>query len=417
MKEVIIKNDFDHSYLLIEESEIEKNYIFKMLMNNKIPGLLECKIRYIEESSYCAYDITAKRSLEQEYINKKMCFSDIIELFYGINVVMCQAKEYLLDQKGFWLEPAYIFKDLETEEISCLYFPSHKEEFEKQKAYRQLADFLLDKIDHKDEHAVNMAYHFYKISKEEYFSFDSFVNFMEKEALLVKAKERRESVLVEDHTYSIQENSSELFNENVYGFPNEKSEDKLSRIKWWIPGIMFLIGGFLSIGYVCFPLFREYPLFVLLPGLSSIVSASICMIRNILHLYRERCEADYIEPEKPVRVEEYFDDTLDDVTVFFDQEEYLRLKWKEGRFSKEHILDTFPLNVGKLKESVQVFINDSSVSRLHARFRSQGSTLYLQDLDSTNGTFINGKRLVAGEDAIIKRGDEIQFGKIIVNVV
>ena len=41
----------------------------------------------------------------------------------------------------------------------------------------------------------------------------------------------------------------------------------------------------------------------------------------------------------------------------------------------------------------------------------------MQDLDSTNGTFVNGRRLASGEEVVIKRNDEIQFGKIIVNVV
>ena len=93
------------------------------------------------------------------------------------------------------------------------------------------------------------------------------------------------------------------------------------------------------------------------------------------------------------------------------------LPFTARHFSKEYVLESFPVTIGKLKESVQVEIKDASISRLHARLRKQGNTIYIQDLDSTNGTFVNGKRLLAGEDAIIKRGDEIQFGKIIVNVV
>ena len=110
-------------------------------------------------------------------------------------------------------------------------------------------------------------------------------------------------------------------------------------------------------------------------------------------------------------------DVADDVTVFFDQDEYLTLKWKEGHFSKEYILEEFPVTVGKMQSSVQMVIEDVSVSRLHARFRKHGNAVYLQDLDSTNGTFVNKRQLKPSEESIIKRGDEIQFGKIIVNVV
>ena len=419
MKEVIIKNEFDHSYLFVNENEPENNYVLKMLTQNKIPGLLECKLRCIEEKSYCAYDITAKRSLVQKFAERKMLFSDLMELFYELHKIISCANEYLLSQEGFWMEPQYIFSDLDTEELACLYFPCSEICKEgKREKYRKLADFLLDKIDHKDEHAVNTAYHFYKISKEEFFSFESFVGFIEKEAMLVQARERKNranansenTMPVNYEQEALEEHSDVLIGETPWDVEKEKP-------KWWISGILFGLGAVLTIGYLVIPLLKNYALFILLPGLTSIVMAIVLMLRNIVLLFKQSREEAYIEPSSPVSVEEYFDNTLDDVTVYFDQEEYLRLKWKEGRFSKEYILEEFPATVGKLKESVQVEVNDPSISRLHARFRKQANTIYLQDLDSTNGTFVNGKRLGMGEEAIIGRGDEIQFGKIIVNVV
>ena len=123
MKEVIVKSEFDHSYLLVEERDLDSGYKWKMLTQNKIPGLLECKVRYIEDKSYCSYDITSKKSLEQEYTDKKLQFNDLVELFYGIHRNMCQSNEYLLEYKDFWLHPQYIFKDLETGEVFCLCYP------------------------------------------------------------------------------------------------------------------------------------------------------------------------------------------------------------------------------------------------------------------------------------------------------
>ena len=62
-------------------------------------------------------------------------------------------------------------------------------------------------------------------------------------------------------------------------------------------------------------------------------------------------------------------------------------------------------------------IEDASISRLHASIKEHGNAVFLQDLDSTNGTFVNGRRLASREEVVIKRNDEIQFGKIVVNVV
>lgn len=417
MKEVIVKREFDHSYLLIEENGFDSGYKWKMLIHNKIPGLLECKIRYIEDKSYCSYDITSKKSLEQEYADRKMKFDDLVELFYGIHRNVCQSKEYLLEYKDFWLHPQYIFKDLETEELFCLCYPQKVQANDvKQEKYRALADFILDKIDHKDEHAVNIAYHFYKLSKEEFFSFEMFVNFMEKETLMVRAEERRDKRQTETNDFLIQEEDFRERQEQQEEIFNMEKEE-WTFINGGILGVLFLLGVILIAGYCFIPILKNYTMYILIPGLLLVILAIVLLIRNVIMYIKNNRESQYEEVVEPVRVEEYFDDTLDEVTVFFDKEEYMYLKWKEGHFSKEYILESFPVTIGKLKESVQVEIKDASISRLHARLRKQGNTIYLQDLDSTNGTFINGKRLASGEDAIIKRGDEIQFGKIIVNVV
>ncbi len=414
MREVLIKSEFDRSFLLINNDGLEESYEYAMLIHNRISGLLDCKSRYLEEKSYCAYDISSKRSLEQEYASKKMGFTDLVDLFYGIHRAITKAGEYLLRQENFLLLPQYMYMDLESEELECLYVPEAEElSLERKEAYRALADFLLDKVDHKDEHAVNITYHFYKISKEDFFSFDSFVSFMEKEILLVQAKERKEKIKEED-SVPVCIREAESVKEEI---AIEETGNSGESFKWWIPGSMFLMGALLTALYLFVPWGKDYAGYVLVPGLSIIVWAIILLLRNLILVYKDRQEAECIRENEIVRIEEYFDDGMDDVTVFFDKEEFLCLKWKEGHFSKEYSMDAFPLTVGKVKEGVQIEIRDASVSRLHARFRKQGNSIFLQDLDSTNGTFVNEKRLQTGEEAIIKRGDEIQFGKIIVNVV
>lgn len=418
MKEVIVKSEFDRSYLLVNNEGLEEYYEYNMLINNKISGLLDCKPRYLEEQSYWAYDISSKKSLEQEYAMHKMGFKDLVDLFYGIHTSIKKAGEYLLKQESFLFLPQYMFKDLDSNELECLYFPdSGLESKEKKEAYRALADFLLDKVDHKDEHAVNITYHFYKISKEDFFSFESFVSFMEKELLLAQAEEKKERVREEENNSSIciQEMDSLKDDGKNWGEDTLSKEEEM--FKWWIPGIMLLVGAVFIALYMVVPLFKKYASYVLLPGLTIIVWAMILLMRSFVLMYKDRQEAECISEKEPVRIEEYFDDVMDDVTVFFDKEEFFCLKWKEGRFSKEYSMDSFPLTVGKLREGVQIEINDASISRLHARFRKQEGDILLQDLDSTNGTYLNGRRVQTGEEAIIKRGDEIQFGKIIVNVV
>ncbi len=62
-----------------------------------------------------------------------------------------------------------------------------------------------------------------------------------------------------------------------------------------------------------------------------------------------------------------------------------------------------------------ILINDAQVSRHHARVTLQGSTYLLEDLGSTNGTFVNGRR-VSGPVAL-SAGDMIGLGDTIVLAV
>jgi FHA domain/zinc-ribbon domain len=55
---------------------------------------------------------------------------------------------------------------------------------------------------------------------------------------------------------------------------------------------------------------------------------------------------------------------------------------------------------------------DAKVSRRHARITYRGNIHMIEDLGSTNGTFVNrGRRLLPGSPQVLAEGDEIIVGK------
>jgi hypothetical protein len=59
---------------------------------------------------------------------------------------------------------------------------------------------------------------------------------------------------------------------------------------------------------------------------------------------------------------------------------------------------------------------DAGVSRRHARLWQQSDGYVLEDLQSANGTFINGQRLTANLPTKVRSGDEIGFGTLLVRL-
>jgi pSer/pThr/pTyr-binding forkhead associated (FHA) protein len=55
---------------------------------------------------------------------------------------------------------------------------------------------------------------------------------------------------------------------------------------------------------------------------------------------------------------------------------------------------------------------DNGVSRKHAVIRRSGTDCTIEDMGSTNGTYINRKRLQPHAPQAIKPGDEVRFGKL-----
>ncbi|HEY3884620.1 MAG TPA: FHA domain-containing protein [Vicinamibacterales bacterium] len=75
---------------------------------------------------------------------------------------------------------------------------------------------------------------------------------------------------------------------------------------------------------------------------------------------------------------------------------------------------TFRILPGNIKTAGRApradFIVDAPlVSRIHCRFTAGTDQLEVTDLESTNGTFVNGKRV---PKALLKNGDRVGVGRV-----
>ncbi len=72
---------------------------------------------------------------------------------------------------------------------------------------------------------------------------------------------------------------------------------------------------------------------------------------------------------------------------------------------KEYIL------IGKKRDKVDIFLNSDTISRIHARIEKCTDGMYVTDLFSTNGTFLDGHRLEPNRSAKLCDGAQLSFSE------
>ncbi len=78
-----------------------------------------------------------------------------------------------------------------------------------------------------------------------------------------------------------------------------------------------------------------------------------------------------------------------------------------GRAGESFAVDQERMSIGRTPDA-PIFLDDVTVSRNHALLVRRNDGLYIDDLGSLNGTYVNRKRI---ESHLLVDGDEIQIGK------
>jgi hypothetical protein len=85
-------------------------------------------------------------------------------------------------------------------------------------------------------------------------------------------------------------------------------------------------------------------------------------------------------------------------------------KYQGGEFP---IASEKPILIGRSSDLDMVLVEDM-VSRKHARISMQGEQIWIEDLGSTNGTFVNGEKI---KRARLKEGDRVLIGTSILKLI
>jgi DNA-directed RNA polymerase subunit RPC12/RpoP len=130
------------------------------------------------------------------------------------------------------------------------------------------------------------------------------------------------------------------------------------------------------------------------PGRSTV---ALRIDPNLLRLRRPQVQTGVLSPEKQVTL---VIRGISEKFIFQDKTEIIL-----GR--------TDPLTVSPTHFDLTTYGgHDRGVSRMHALLRFEDTSITITDLNSANGTFINGTRLVANTPHVLKDNDEIRLGNL-----
>lgn len=439
------QKELQKTYVIAEECERDgiENYFGQMVLRGGIRGLSGCEMHLIDGQREIWYDITCMQSLEQVFAVKEMGYPDLKNLLRQVIRISAEMEKYLLDSRQICFEPEFLYWDLEKERAMFLYdFTEEKPESN----IVRLAEFILERTCHEDEEAVNLAYFFYECSAKESFSLKEVEQYLEKDTQNTESERK----LSQDQIREEQDRKEEV--ETWTG--QEKKQEETPLISFLPENAKF--GKQKETGLVCvvmavlcgisFLIFQRY---YLMTGWEELIwgSISVCFLLagGLFFLYgyrmgkREDCmekkdtcnsmagnglsetdrslnqEAEFwqwdTEEKNTGGNKEY--DRAAGKTLYVGKSsfhrEYSLTEIKKGS-EKEYVISSYPFVIGKDKERVNLSIREHSVSRIHARLLEKDGSIYIEDLHSTNGTYLNDLPLEPHDRVKIKRGDIILFG-------
>lgn len=477
------ERSMNHNYLVLGKCDFfgtadggSKNYRVRMLLENKIQGLLPVTLRQINGEHKYYYEINSLQSLDRLIEKSELKYRELRALFLGCVTIFDRLEEYLLSGEQLIIQPDFIYVNVESMEPYFVCYPDYTGDV--RVSFVEFVDALLTRIDHTDEQAVMLGYQVYRYTRNPNYVLSEIRKFTEcpmehvseessyrnlthhnetsnefcfsPENPIAEVSDsgkknnrnnnRKNESLEQCYNSSVMENYELYRDDDNDDFQNKKGDKKQ------LIGGIFCIFTALCAGtiIVCartlklFALSGDNELYMYGAIAMALVAAALFFISYIKtvrqeneiaqlneeeedELYAELMKRDIVnnetKKEMPCMNSNYKKGTVSlgtaSETVCLEgaviEERVLR-----GKINGTEVnvpLDHLPLTVGKLGGVSDFIINDTTVSKMHARFEEHNGKVCVCDLNSTNGTVHNGEVIAMNTPVALEPGDQLRFGR------
>lgn len=461
MPEISFERSMNHNYMILRKCsyfgscDISRDYRTRMLLENRIPGLLPVTHRLVNGESCYYYEINSLQSLDRLYNKTEIRYDGLLSLLSGCVKLFEGLEEYLLDGAQIIMEPAMIYLNVERMEPYFVCYPDY--EGDVRLSFMEFIDELLTRIDHTDECAVMLGYQIYRYTRNPNYVISGIGNIMGYVTGELVHRQKAVATNLAAVEEDCRENQADCA---VYADDEESDvEESPYDARRNAGKITDLAGGiFCSLVALCSGaiILGARTIHAFEPGRNSELylfgAMAMALVAAVLFFYchakkrRQNMETEQDDGDEDIM---YYTDAgggddlqgafckkpqevqPDNVQLFksyqqdycaqshYGETEYLgdgvveerllcgRINGKEVSIS----LDRLPMTVGKLANMSDLVINDTAVSKMHARFEEHDGRVYVCDLNSTNGTARNGVLLGVNQSVALEPGDRLRFGR------
>lgn len=431
--EVSYKRDLHSSYLVLhkKDNSDDEYYCVHMLQANNLKGVIRPEPRTIDNRVLYYYDITSKQSMETLYTKNTISYERVKGLFSNLADLVEQTYEYLLNENDLILEPEHMYIDLATTQLNICYYPGYNKDLKNQIV--SLTEHIMNKLEYGDRDAVLYVYNLYAVCRDEGFSFSKLLSAIRGSKRDIKDIRNPYANLSEakpETDDKARENQIPVMPEKIY----DDTEQYYYPLRTYIYTGASIIGGIalliLAIStriiYTSMGKRIDYgKLTALLLVLLIIIGYLMKIIWNKNNrLTRIISRHEYIDP-RPERIspkEPYVKKIPDEgkekpsnPTVLLNKVTPYSGCYLEPEDNAAYDIiniNEFPFIIGKQKDNVDYFLDNEVISRYHVKITRGDNIYYITDLNSTNGTCLNGEPLSCYQRYEILKGNEVTIAGI-----
>lgn len=445
---------YNKNYVILSECNIpdyKECYRSKMLKSNKLDNFLIYDTQTINGTIQFTYDISSKQSLYNFYENSLIDYDIIRHIIMSLKSAFDTLNNYLLEPDYIILDPKLIYINIATKSIYFCYCPGHKNNF-----YDSLSEFLcyiLSKIDHNDNNSIILAYSLQQQSIQDNYTFDDLMQILNKPVFEHEKEpvpEEPERVCSESSTSSDTFYQEASYEDNPYdsldltGTSTSETREPITVSDNQLVSLLCFVCTF-ALGYCCFvqKLFSPIVLGILVV---SCIAAIILIAKKGIFTKKVDKPADMETSPFPSKQSSPYHSIVTDIvnpdiahskitnTDFPYSSENLKsestycedtvilgyrktantpqLIYTGTDFTSEVYIDCFPFVIGKMQDTVNMVIDNPMISRIHARIFLKEEHFYIEDMNSSNGTYINDTLIQPHTLTEIKSGDYITFAHL-----